>query len=41
MNEQASSEVSSEVWGEGEMMNFPGKGGVNFHKNQQEHLWTW
>lgn len=32
MNEQASSEVSSTVWGRGVMMNFPGKGGVYFHK---------
>lgn len=39
MNEQASSEVSSTVWGVGGgvgMMNFPGR--VDFHRNQQEHL---
>lgn len=27
--------------GGGGMMNLPGKGGVSFHKSQQEHLWTW
>lgn len=45
MNEQACSEVSSTVWGSGgegeRMMNLPGKGGVNFHKNQHDRLWTW